>query len=80
MVTSLRLAVQEKLPMEEFREQRIQKLLKLEQERKENIFLTEMVQRRQKAWADRHGKHKVFKKGDQVLVFNSRSGKHSRKF
>ena len=42
-------------------------------------MLTEMVQRRQKVYANRHGKHKVFKKGDQVLVFNSRARKHLEK-
>ena len=60
LVTILRLVVQEKLLMEEFREHRIQALLKLEQERQESILLTERVQKRQKDWVDRHGKHKVF--------------------
>ena len=46
MVHSLRLAVEAKLPMEESREHRIQKLLKLEQARQENILLNEMVQRK----------------------------------
>ena len=35
-----------------------------------------MAQRRWMAWAVRHEKNKMFKKGDQVLVFNSRAGKH----
>ena len=37
-----------------------------------------MVQR-QKAWADRHGRQKMFKKGNKALVFNSKVGKHPRK-
>ena len=79
MVQSVRLVVEEKLPMEESREHRIQELLKLEQARQESILLTDMVQRRLKDWVERHGKHKVFKKGDQVLVSNSRVGKHQGK-
>ena len=42
--------------------------------------MAETVQKRQKAWADRQSKKKVFKKGDKVLIFNSKLGfKHSRK-
>ena len=37
------------------------------------------IQKRRKAWADRHGKHKIFSKGDSVLVFNSKLGKHPDK-
>ena len=37
------------------------------------------MQKRRKAWADRHGKQKVFSKGDHVLIFNSKLGKHPGK-
>ena len=79
MVPSLRMAMQEKLPMEKSREERIQELLNLEEDRQQSILITEAVQKRRKAWADRHGKQKVFSKGDHVLVFNSKLGKHPGK-
>ena len=79
MVPSLRMAMQEKLPMEKAREERIQELLNLEEDRQQSILITEAVQKRRKAWADRHGKQKVFNKGDHVLIFNSKLGKHPGK-
>ena len=79
MVPSLRMAMQEKLPMEKAREERIQELLNLEEDRQQSILVTEAVQKRRKAWADRHGKQKVFTKGDHVLIFNSKLGKHPGK-
>ena len=79
MIPSLRMAIQEKLPMEKSREERIQELLNLEEDRQQSILVTEAVQKRRKAWADRHGKQKVFTKGDHVLIFNSKLGKHPGK-
>ena len=79
MVPSLRMAMQENLPMEKAREERIQELLNLEEDRQQSILVTEAVQKRRKAWADRHGKQKVFTKGDHVLIFNSKLGKHPGK-
>ena len=46
LVISIRLVIQEKLPMEESREHRIEEVLKLEQKRQESILLTKIVQRR----------------------------------
>lgn len=79
MIPSLRMAIEGKLPMEESREERIQELLTLEEERQHNILVAKAVQKRRKAWADRHGKQKMFNKGDHVLVFNSKLGKHLEK-
>ena len=79
MIPSLRMAVQQKLPMEKSREERIQELLNLEEEWQQSILVTEAVQKRRKAWADRHSKQKVFTKGDHVLIFNSKLGKHPGK-
>ena len=79
MIPSLRMAIQEKLPMEKSREERIQELLNLEEDRQQSILVAEAVQKRRKAWADRHGKQKVFTKGDHVLIFNSKLGKHPGK-
>ena len=79
MIPSLRMAVQEKLPMEKSREERIQELLSLEEDRQQSILVAEAVQKRRKSWADRHGKQKVFTKGDHVLIFNSKLGKHPGK-
>ena len=79
LVISLGLTVQERLPMEKSQEHRIQELLKLEKARQESVLLTEVVQRRQKAWADTHGRQKMLKKGNKVLVFNSKTSKHPRK-
>lgn len=79
MVPSLRIAVEERLPMEESRKERIHELLTLEEERQTSILVVETIQKRRKAWANRHGKHKMFTKGDHVLMFNSKMGKHSGK-
>ena len=65
--------------MEKSREEIIQELLNLEEDRQQSILVTEAVQKRRKAWADRHGKQKVFTKGDHVLIFNSKMEKHPRK-
>ena len=75
LVTTLRLPTQETFPMEESRKLKIQANIKLE---RESILLIEMLQRRQNAWADRHGENKVFKKGYHVLVFSSRARKHPK--
>ena len=79
MIPSLRMAIQERLPMEKSREERIQELLSLEENRQQSILVAEAVQKRRKAWADRHGKQKVFTKVDYVLIFNSKLGKHPGK-
>ena len=79
MIPSLRMTIQEKLPMEKSREERIQELLKLEEDRQQSILVAEAVQKIRKAWADRHGKQKVFTKGNHVLIFNSKLGKHPGK-
>ena len=77
-IPNLRMAMQEKLPMEKARERRIQELLNLEEDRQQSILVTEAAQKRRKAWADRHGKQKVFTKGDHVLIFNSKLEKTPR--
>lgn len=79
MVPSLRIAVEERMPMEESREERILKLVTLEEERQLSILTAATVQRRRKAWADRQGKCKIFKEGDLVLIYNSKVGKHPGK-
>ena len=79
MIPSLRIAIEYKLPMEESKECRIRELLKLEEDRQQSILVAKMVQKRRKAWADMQSKKKIFKKGDQVLVFNSKLGKHPGK-
>lgn len=73
------LAVEGRLPIDPSRKERILELLQLEEERQHSILIAETVQKRRKAWADRHGKQKLFVKGDHVLVFNSKMGKHQGK-
>ena len=79
MVPNLRMEMQEKLPMENARKERIHKLLNLEEDRQQSILVIEAVQKRRKAWADKHGKQNVFTKGDHVLIFNSKLGKYPGK-
>ena len=50
MVPSLRMAIKEKLPMEQSRAERIQELLQLEEDRQHNILVTEAIQKE-----ERHG-------------------------
>lgn len=79
MMPSLSMVVEEKLPMEESREHRIKELLDLEEDRQQSILVAKTIQKRRKAWADRQSKKKVFKKGDRVLIFDSKLGNHTGK-
>jgi hypothetical protein len=42
-------------------------------------FHKEVQKARDKSWHDRHIKRKIFKEGDLVLVYNSKSLQHPRK-
>lgn len=68
--------MEEKLPMEDSREHRIKELLELEEDMQHSILVAETIQKRRKAWVDWQSMKKVFKKGDKVLIFNSKLGKH----
>ena len=43
MIPSLRMAIQEKLPMKKSREERIQELLNIEEDRQQSILVAEAV-------------------------------------
>ena len=43
-------------------------------------FHQQVQKEREKAWHDRHIKHKTFKEGDLVLLYDSKFGKFSGKF
>ena len=49
MVPSLRMAIKEKVPMEQSRVERIQELLQLEEDQHHNILVTDAIQKRRKA-------------------------------
>jgi len=60
--------------------ERLAHLVELEEERIITGFHQQVQKEREKAYHDRHIKKKTFKKGDLVLVYDSKFMKHPRKF
>jgi hypothetical protein len=58
---------------------RIEELMELEEARFLADFHQTMEKDRQKAWHDRHIKHKSFAQGDQVLLYDRQVSKHPGK-
>ena len=79
LVPSLRIAAAEKLGWDESVERRIEQLDRLGEERFNSAYLAQVVQDRRKIWVDRHSKKKIFRRGDAVLLFNTRMGPHPGK-
>jgi len=55
-------------------------LLEIEEDRFIVGFQQQVQKARDKAWHDRHIKHKVFQEGDLVLLYKSEFFKHPGKF
>jgi hypothetical protein len=60
--------------------ERLAQLVELEEDRFIVGFHQQVQKEREKAYHDKHIKKKVFKKGDLVLVYDSKSMKHPGKF
>jgi hypothetical protein len=60
--------------------QRLNKVMRMEDDRILEGFHQEVQKERDKAWHDRHIKKKNFKKGDQVLLYENNFFQHPGKF
>jgi hypothetical protein len=61
-------------------QERLEQLVELEEDRFIAGFHQQIQKEREKAYHDRHIKHKSFKKGDPVLVYDNKFMKHPGKF
>ena len=78
-VPSLRIAVAERLCIEESERCRIEHILKLESERLKAELTSDIVQQRRKKFVDRHSKIRGLQLHMPVLLFNTRAGSMSGK-
>ena len=80
IVPSLRIAVLTDMAYEETMNERLLHLVGLEEDRFIARFCQQVQIEREKAWHDRHIKHKTFKVGDLVLLYRSKFVKFRGKF
>ena len=80
MVPSLRVAALTKMVDENTLKERLLHLVGLEEERFIAGFHQQVQKDREKAWHDRHIKHKTFKEGDLVLLYDIKFAKFPGKF
>ena len=71
-IPTLRVALESCLGDSESLQARLMELVKLDEIRMLALQSLEAMQRRRKAWHDRHIKVRQFKKGSNVLVYDSR--------
>lgn len=76
VLSSLRLAVQNRLSLEDSVMHRQQELLKLEEDRIYSAYVAEISQNRRQAWMTRQVKFKIFQKG---VMYNCKLGPHRGK-
>ena len=75
MVPSLRIAVDHDLDYNAILRARLEKLLTLDEQRQRRaVWCQQIVQNRRKTWHDKHIKPREYKKGDLVLLYQSRMG------
>ena len=74
MVPSLRIAVEHDLDYNVVLRARLEKLLTLDELRQRAVWCQQIVQNRRKNWHDKHIKPREYKKGDLVLLYQSRLG------
>ena len=74
MVPSLRIAVDHDLDYNAILRARLEKLMTLDEQRQRAVWCQQIVQNRKKTWHDKHIKHREYKKGDLVLLYQSRMG------
>ena len=69
LVPSLKVAVDQKLPIQESLKFRQHHLNQLEEDRSLNAYVSEVIQNRRQAWVNRNVKFKIFKNGDWVMLY-----------
>ena len=74
MVPSLRIAVDHDLDYNAVLRARLEKLMTLDEQRQRAVWCQQIVQNRRKTWHDKHIKPREYKKGDLVLLYQSRMG------
>lgn len=79
IVPTLRTVVDNRLSEKDSKEERLQRLLQLEEVRFQSSWQMELMKGRTKSWADRNRKYRLLEVGDDVLLFNIRMGKHPGK-
>ena len=80
VVPSLRIAMLTDMADEETLSKRLMHVVELEEDRFIVGFHQQVHKAREKAWHDRHIKHKTFKVGDLVLLYDSKFVKFPGKF
>jgi len=80
MVLSLCIATVTGLSDSRVEADRMSRLLEFEEDKFIASFQQQVQKAREKAWHDRHIKHKKFHVGDLVLLYDSKFLKHPRKF
>jgi len=79
IVPTLRTSLGSKILVEDSKNERVKKLLALEEKITCSLWHLEAMKNRLKAWANRNHKYNVFRKGDAVLLFNTKMGSHPSK-
>ena len=74
MVPSLRIAVDHNLDYNAALRARLEKLMTLNEQRQWAVWCQQIVQNRRKTWHDKNIKPREYKKGDLVLLYQSRMG------
>ena len=74
LVPTMRIAVHNRLSKNESLQQRMEELLKLDEDRLKAYWVTTTIQRRRKRWVDRHSKLWFLNVCTPVLLFNTKSG------
>ena len=72
ILPSLRIAQLTKMADTDMMDERLAQLLNLEEDRFIIGFHQKVQKAREKAWHDRHIKHKIFQVGDLVLLYDSK--------
>ena len=80
ILPSLRIAQLTEMADSDTMEERLAQLLNLEEDRFIAGFHQKVQKAREKAWHDRHIKHKIFQVGDLVLLYDSKFIKFPGKF
>ena len=71
---SLRIAVDHDLDYNAILRARLEKLMTLDEQRQRAVWCQQIVQNCRKTWHDKHIKPREYKKGDLVLLYQSRMG------
>ena len=53
--------------------------MKLEEDRFQSAYIATIIRNKRTSWVDSHLKKKIFKEGDSILVYSSKTRKHPGK-